>query len=467
MRGRALLPWLVCAGALTLACGVDTSPRAGAAAGASSRGALRDGAGVAGSGSRRVGVGLNSGAECPSPLPEDELDEDHSAERAACTFSAGASVDETLGFMPTRRARIPLSHVIVMMKENHSYDAYFGRLYEHGQPDSEPLPEDFVNLDAKGVPVTPFHATSTCPRDQNHQWHAMRVQVDNGKMDGFVRSAAADGRDDGHQVMGWFDDSDLPFYYFLANTFAIADHNYPSVRSGTFPNRDYLLLGTSDGVRSTGGHPSASLPTLFTLLDARGISWAVYTSNGNPPFEGTLGWPVAHNGVSDIDEFFARLADGNLPQVVFVDSAETIEDEHPPANIQSGEAWTYNLYLMARRSPLWRSLAIFLTYDEAGGYFDHVPPPNDACIARPQDKDFFELGVRVPLIAISRFARGHYVSHLRHEHTSILRFIELLFDLPALTARDANSDALLDMFDFACPNDATLEPPYPGTGGCK
>jgi phospholipase C len=294
----------------------------------------------------------------------------------------------------------------------------------------------------------------------------MHRQVDDGNMDGFVQNAATK-HSDGHDVMGWYDDSDVPFYYFLANTFAIADHYYPSVRSGTFPNRDYLLLGTSDGVRSTGtGHPQASLPSVFSLLDVRGISWAVYTSQAEPPFEGSLGWPTGHRGVSDIAELFARFADGSLPQVVFVDGAEGLEDEHPTADLQVGEAWTYKVYQAARSSPLWRSLAIFFTYDEAGGFFDHVPPPNTGCVARPQDSAYFELGIRVPLIVISRFARAHYVSHVQHEHTSILRFIELLFDLPALTARDANSDALLDMFDFDCPNDALAEPQLPGSGGC-
>src|SRR5262249_42978360 len=107
------------------------------------------------------------------------------------------------------------------------------------------------------------------------------------------------------------------------------------------------------------------------------------------------------------------------------------------------------------------------TYDEGGGFADHVPPPN-SCVARPEDSAFFELGVRIPLIVISPWARPHYVSHVTHEHTSILRFIETLFDLPALTARDANSDALFDMFDFSCP--PRLSPPAAppaGAYGCN
>jgi hypothetical protein len=115
-------------------------------------------------------------------------------------------------------------------------------------------------------------------------------------------------------------------------------------------------------------------------------------------------------------------------------------------------------------------MAILWTYDEAGGFADHVPPPNKACIARPIAKDmpYFELGVRVSMVAISPWARKGYVSHVVQEHTAITRFIEAVFDLPALTARDANSDALLDMFDFACPPSLSTPPTAPaaGTKGC-
>src|SRR5262249_8608318 len=131
------------------------------------------------------------------------------------------------------------------------------------------------------------------------------------------------------------------------------------------------------------------------------------------------------------------------------------------------EAWTKAIYDAALASPVWNSTVIFLTYDEAGGFFDHVLPPDNACLARPDDSNFFELGTRVPLIAISPWARRHYVSHPQKQHTSITRFIETVFDLPALSARDANSDPLLDMFDFACAPQPIPSAPSPGVDGCK
>jgi phospholipase C len=270
---------------------------------------------------------------------------------------------------------------------------------------------------------------------------------------------------DGHFVMDYYDGTDLPFYYFLANTFAIADHHFPSVRSGTWPNRDYLMLGTSDGVRKTyGGTPDPSLPTIFTQLDGIGVSWGVYCDG--EAFEGTLGWVMSHAGFSTYEDFLAKLADGTLPQVTFVDARENKDDDHPPADVQYGEAWSRKVYQAARNSPLWPTLALIFTYDEAGGFYDHVPPGN-SCVARPKDSEFFELGVRVPLVVISPWARRHYVSHVQHEHTSMLRFIQLLFDLPALTARDANSNALLELFDFTTPPASVPDAPEAGTGGCK
>jgi hypothetical protein len=161
------------------------------------------------------------------------------------------------------------------------------------------------------------------------------------------------------------------------------------------------------------------------------------------------------------------LDDGTLPHVAFVDGIDNVEDEHPTADVQRGEAWTRNIYEHAIASPVWRDLAIVWTYDEAGGFFDHVPPPESLCIARPGDEHFSQAGVRVPLAVISPWARPHYVSHVVQEHTAITRFIETVFDLPALTARDANSDALLDLFDFTKPAllNAPTAPPA-GTGGC-
>jgi phospholipase C len=390
--------------------------------------------------------------------------------RSACGFAAGARPTETLPLTEDERSEIPIKHVVILMKENRSFDHLLGELNAAGQPAVEGISAAFSNPDTSGTTVSPFELETTCVKSNpGHQWDSMHAQVDNGAMDGFVTSAAETTTTDGHFVMGHYGASDLPFYYWLANTYAINDRHFAPVRSGTWPNRDFLLLGTADGVKCTYcGLPNAGTPTLFDALDAAGATWGAFTDG--EPFDGALGWHRPHSGLHSFEEFLTALQDGTLPSVAFVDGVGYVEDEHPAADLQVGEAWTRKVYEAAVASPLWPQIALIWTYDEAGGFADDVPPPNSACIARPGnplDAPFFELGVRVPLAVISPYAKPHYVSHVVQDHTAITRFIEVVFDLPALTARDANSDALLDLFDFEAPS--LLAPPASpasGSGGC-
>jgi phospholipase C len=411
--------------------------------------------------------GTGGGGTCPSAVAADPL----ATERAACTFTTGAMVKDTLGIDPATQAALPIKHVIVMMKENRAFDHLLGQLHTQGQPDTEAIPATFTNPSLANVPVAPFHQTSTCiPYDPDHQWAAMHAQVDEGAMDGFVQSAGTTTGTNGYFAMSWYENTDFPFYYFLASTYALNDRHFASVRSGTFPNRNFLLLGTADGIQSTGdGYPAASTPTIFEALTTAGVTWGVY-SDGSL-LSGTLNWNLTHPNTGLFSEFLQLLDAGTLPQVTFVDGIDNVQDDHPTANIQVGEAWSKEIYDHAIASPLWPGMAILWTYDEAGGFADHVPPPNHACVARPGnslDTPFFELGVRIPMVVISPYARPGYVSHVVQEHTALTRFIETVFDLPALTARDANSDALLDMFDFSCEPTFLKPPTAPaaGTKGC-
>jgi phospholipase C len=423
-----------------------------------------------GSSSAADGGASDGGAEsgppgaCPSPVPADPL----AAQRQACTFTAGAMVKDTLGIDEATRAAIPIKNIIVLMKENRSFDHLLGAIHDEGRPVVAPIPTTFTNLDLDGGVVSPFHEATTCiAEDPDHQWAAMHAQVDNGKMDGFVISAAVSTGTDGHFVFGHYDQTDLPFYYWLAATYPLNDEHFASVRSGTFPNRNFLVLGTNDGVQSTGGgYPDPSTPTIFDSLDKAGVTWGVY-SDGSL-LSGSLDWNLSHKGTGTYATFLSKLDDGTLPQVAFVDGLDNVTDDHPTANLQQGETWTREIYSHAIASKLWPGMAILWTYDEGGGFADHVPPPNKACIARPVAKDqpYYELGVRIPMVVISPWGRAGYTSHVTQEHTALTRFIETVFDLPALTARDANSDALLDLFDFAC-SPAFLTPPAAPAVGMK
>jgi phospholipase C len=422
---------------------------------------------TSGAGSVPIEVLVDSGPPDSSVCPSLVVEDGQRDARAACTFKAGAKAVDTLGISSAVKAALPIKNVIVMMQENRGYDHLFGHLSDSDPSLYTPIPDSFSNLDPSGAVVKPFHQTTTCfLTDPDHQWDAMHAQSNGGKMDGFVTSAAnSPSGGDGHFVLGYYDETDLPFYYFLAKTYALADNHFPSVLSGTWPNRDYLYAGTSGTVKNTlDGVPDA--PTLFDAMTTANVTWGVYSDSF--PLELALEWANSHPGVHTMAEFYSALADGTLPSVAFVDGEVNAEDDHPPADLQVGEKWSKGIYDATVKSPLWKNTALIFTFDEGGGFFDHVPPPTDACIARPQDSDFFELGIRVPLVMISPWARRHYVSHVRHEHTSITRLIELLFDVPALTARDANSDALLDMFDFGCKSPAAIpDAPESGTGGCN
>jgi phospholipase C len=392
-------------------------------------------------------------------------------QRDACTFTAGAKAADTIGLTEAARLAIPIKHVVVLMKENRSFDHIFGQLSKSGQPDAEPVPATWASPDKNGTPVPPSHATTTCvPADPPHQWDNMHAMSNGGKMDGFVTNGTkSTPPTDGTFTMQYLDATDIPFYYWLANTFAVADHHFPSVLSGTWSNRDYLVAATSHGTKNTGTDPALTgVPLIFDALDTAGVSWDVYTDD-IAPLEYSVAWGK-RKAWKSVQQFQDALAAGTLPAVAFVDSttdlAPPVKDEHPPADVQLGEAWTRSIYEATVKSPLWPTIALFYTYDEAGGFGDHVPPPK-SCAPSADQSDFTELGVRVPLVVVSPYAKRHFVSHAVHQHTSILRFIETLFAVPALTARDANSDAMLDMFDFSCQTPAAVpDAPAAGTGRC-
>lgn len=403
------------------------------------------------------------------------------AKRAACTFAAGAKISETVSDEALATARKSIGHVIVVIKENRSFDAIYGRL---GRSDVEAIPATASNPDKNGAPVPAYAEADTCVQlDPSHQWTNMHAMWNGGKLDGFVTNASDHSVDagksptqtDGKFVMGGFTPEQLPFYAFLAKTYALADHYHCATLGGTWANRLYVYAGQSYGVKNT---VFDFLPDgtklIFDALDTAGVTWGVYSDEAFP-LDGALlplGWNASHAGVHPTADFYKQVADGTLPQVVFIDALEDDEDEHPPANVQKGEAWTKKIYDAVVASPLWlqsdgKGVAMIYTYDESGGMYDHVPPPS-ACTPAADQKEFDRLGFRVPFVLISPYARLGYVSHAVHSHSSLLRLMEGLYDLPALSARDANADALLDMFDFACaPLKTPPVSPASGTGGCN
>jgi len=382
---------------------------------------------------------------------------------AACGNSATAE-NSTPRPAPAAQASIKsIKHVVVLMQENRSYDSYYGHLHDEGQPASSVEPTtgnpDPVNA---GQTITPFKTTEQCTvADLAHSWTATHQEWDNGKMDGFTAANVDPDDPNGSRAMGYFDKQTLPFYYGLANTFAIADRYFASVLGPTFPNRFYLLTGTSFGhIRND--IAAYNQKTVFQLLDQATpkVSWKIYLASFQ--VEQLFSYVQKHNShIAKIAQYYKDAAAGKLPQVAFVESdpfgnVNHESDEHPPANVQVGEKFTHDVIQALVKSPNWSSSAMFLTYDEHGGYYDHVAPPPapkpDSIPPMLKAGDtpaaFDRYGIRVPAMVISPYARKHYVSHTVYDHTSILRFIEKRFGLPNLTNRDKAANPMLGMFDF-------------------
>jgi phospholipase C len=399
-----------------------------------------------------LGSLLLLGACSAAPDNGEGVAEDGEAISARCGHRAGAMPRDTLAHVPQS---IPIKHVIVVTQENRSFDHMFGSL-AFSRKDVDGIKDSYVNYDRHGNAVRFHHRTDTCfDIDPDHQEEAIESDVHDGKMDDFVKNAAS-ATDDGHIVMSYYTGEELPFYYFLAGHYSIGDRYFSPMQGPTHQNRQFLYAATATAGTLKGKK------TIFDEMDEHHVSWGVYSSGG--PRQDCIGWDTCHHGFHGEGALFEAIEDDKLPEVAFVDPG-IYEDEHPPHDVQGGEKLAKKLYDAVRNSKAWKDTVIFYTYDEAGGIADHVPPP--AACAPESDLDHLgAYGVRVPMTVVSAYAKQGYVSHVVHSHTSVLRFIELIHDMPALTVRDANDvNAMLDMFDFAHPHGLPAAPAA-GHGKC-
>ena len=365
------------------------------------------------------------------------------------------------GSIPSRfqtRQVIPVENVVIIMQENHSFDSYFGRLNSDGyEGQVDGVTPDMSNVDRNGNPVQVFHQRSACTADPGHTWGAQHAAWNHGKNDHFVLQ-------NGRVSMGYYERTELPYYYELANLFAIGDRFFSSAMGPTFPNRFFLYAGTAFG------HTKNDIPrtseqyrqrTIFDVLDEHHISWKYYTDDVGYLYMFGPMHARDQKKMRPLAEYESDLRRGRLPQVSLLESLEDQEDEHPPVSVQIGQAWVAGKIRALMESSYWKKSALFLVYDENGGFFDHVPPPRACAPESDHDSRFERYGFRVPFVVVSPFAKHHYVSHLTYDHTSILKFLETKFHLPALSRRDANANNLFDFFDFSQPVSELGESPLP------
>jgi phospholipase C len=474
------------------------------------------------------------------------------------TMNADRSVTATFNVNQTSSV---LNHIIFMAQENRSLDHYFGALRAYwrankfsdisfdglpqfnptsgaaplyGPPPSNPgcdpaypVPAD-CTIDSSSPQVTSYHLITQCVENPSPSWnesHADWNRADplsaTALLDGYVWTAGHDSRNmsprfydtDGKRVMGYYDSTDLNYYYFMASEFATSDRWYSPAMSRTGPNREYLNAATSQGDAyplGTDSHDQALLTatTIFQELEAAGISWKIYVntkntscdSNPTPQCLVTLSYvqdfqwgqaiPNSYpQNLATMSQYFTDVQNGTLPQVALIEPASAAGlDEHGsdsdpyPIDIQLGANYVSSLINALMKSPSWKDSAFILTFDEFGGFYDHVAPkpqlnpdgispqdllPNDICTSGTGPTcNFTYTGYRVPLIVVSPYTKRHYVSHTVMDSTAILKFIEARFHLNALTRRDAAQKSMAEFFNFNIPPWMTPPtPPAQNTGG--
>ena len=355
--------------------------------------------------------------------------------------------------LPSDPARCPVEHIGVLMMENRSYDTYFGWL-EGGRGFLE-LDLDLAYRDPEsgevGVPTHWAPAYRRCGHpDPDHGWDAGRAQL----RDGFLA-----GRNDAY-ALAYYRPEDIPTTARLARQFTAFDRYFCSVLGPTYPNRHYQHAATSGGTTTTElpfaeyqqVPPGFRFPTIWDRLDEAGLSSAY--NFVDLPFIAMYG--ERHlDKLRPISQFYVDAALGTLPNVYFVEPGflgDQRTDDHPGgADMNASQAYINNVVRAVTESPQWPASALFVNYDEWGGFFDHVVPPRvpDERASDDPATDFGQLGFRIPVLAVSPYSRKGYVHHDGpYEHTSILKFVEWRWGLAPLTVRDRHAKNIGEAFDW-------------------
>jgi phospholipase C len=477
-----------------------------------------------------------------------------SGNSSTCTVTMNNNTQVTATFAGSNNITV-LNHIVFLAQENRSFDHYFGQLRQYwsqnGYPDqsfdglpqfnptsgppplygpppsipgcnpTSPPPGDCV-FDPQN-PVTSYHLITQCIENPSPSWNEGHVDWDYNDptglsaatLNGFVWTAGHDARAmqppfndvDGIRAMGYYEGSDLNYYYFMASNFATSDRWFNPAMTRTQPNRQYLIAGTSQGYAYPLGTDSQdqallTATTIFQELQNAGITWKIYvdpqgSSCSGPPYDPacllTLSYvqdfqwgqtiPTLYpQNIAPISQYFTDLQNGTLPQVAQIEPATDAGfDEHPsnsdsePNDIQHGANYVSSLINGLMTSSSWKDSAFILTYDENGGLYDHVSPqpavspdgikpvdllPGDICTQTTGPTcDFVYTGYRIPLVVISPYSNKNYVSHTVADLTAIPKFIETRFNLPSLTKRDAAQMDMTEFFNFN--NPVWLTPPSP------
>ncbi|HEY1975686.1 MAG TPA: alkaline phosphatase family protein [Candidatus Baltobacteraceae bacterium] len=381
-----------------------------------------------------------------------------------------------------RSTASPIQHVVILIQENRSFDNLFATY-----PGADGATHGKMKT-ASGVVTVPLTKGPLVSRDVNHLHAAFLTEYDGKKMDGFglVNFACIGCGKTGTNAYTYVDPSQIKPYWTLAQQYVLADHLFQTQSSGSFTAHQDLIRGnthlnasaavidltssdpagcdakdpatttaliykkTKNVVTKVGPFPCFTWPTLRDLLDAKSVSWKYYVEpiccDGGPiwnAFEAIhavrYGPEWGTNVSMPETNVFSDITKGQLPAVSWV-IPKVGNSDHPGSPPDHGPAWVAQVANAIGHSPYWKSTAIIVVWDDWGGQFDHVPPPQ---------KYYDGLGFRVPMLVISPYARKSYVSHTQYEFGSILRFVEDNWGLGHLNTTDVGVSSIDDVFNFS------------------
>lgn len=414
--------------------------------------------------SRRTALGLGvvaiagCAAESESGAPGQGVDDISSPPPAGpATPSPPSEYPE--GVVPPAVAQDLLAgidHIVVLMMENRSFDHMLGALKTDqgyaARSQVDGLTGTESNLSSAGTPITVHKLDNFEPVDPNHEWDSCHAQFNGGKNDGFVTEHAGPSET---EVMGYHDRSQIPFYYWLADNFTVCDRWFSSVMGPTWPNRFYLHATTAQGVKDNAPFLTGGPVTIWDGLEDLKVGAKNYAAGATTWYVGGFfGQALKHNPSATISEFFSAAQNGTLPSFSLIDPDFTANDDHPAHDIQRGQAFVASIYKALAQSPRWFKTLLIVTYDEHGGFFDHVPPPKV-----PDDNaEFEQLGFRVPAFVIGPTVKKGYVCKTQLDHSSVAATLRTRFGLKHLTYRMDTANDIADCIDAAKVNKPAVPP---------
>jgi phospholipase C len=376
-----------------------------------------------------------------------------------------------------------IQHFVFIVQENRSFDEYFGTY-----PGADGIPAGVCLTNPKGGPcVAPYHDTSDINRGGPHGWDNSAADINGGKMDGFMTEAykaeadidtvqclptdknCAPGHDP-RDVMGYHDYNEIPNYWNYAHQYVLQDHMFESVGAFSLVAHLYMLAGQSGGyVDNNNQKPPTeyNFPEITELFAGNKIDWKYYVTSGTEPdtedahvvgnsteqqqnpnkyslwnplpaFPKVENDPAQRSRLVDTSQFYTDAKNGTLPQVSWVIPSGAVS-EHGPASIGVGMAYVTGLINAAMQGPQWNSTAIFVAWDDWGGFYDHLAPPQ---------VDQYGYGIRVPSFVVGPYVKENFIDHATYSFDAWLRMLEERFGEVPMTSRDTAAGDMMNVFDF-------------------